>query len=147
MAVVHRLSSWANFLSYMAIPIACTVAAFPAAFGIFTLPNSYAAFDSYTVMLVWAHLWFWSCLSVSIGLVVKKARDTNLYIWFEYPGLLVMAISAFIYATALVLKNGIYPSYIAVGAFVGIGFRFLFRWIEIHLILMDTLRGVEVDKE
>lgn len=144
MKVVHKLSAWANFLSYMAIPVACTFTAFPAAFSIWDLPASFSAFNSLTLMIIWAQLWFWSCLFVSIGLVLKKTRDSNLYIWFEYPGLIVMSITAAVYAVALVLKNGILPSYIAMGAFAGIAFRFFFRWLEVHLLLMDTLRHIEV---
>lgn len=136
-----KLTRWASFMSYLAIPLTCSVFAFFGAFGIWPMPDSLVSIFPGDWEIVWAQMWFWSSTSVTIGLVLKQIRNTNLYIWFEYPGLIIFACSAIVYAGALLLRFDVTTSFLAISAFLGIGLRFMFRALELHLVLMNTLRS------
>lgn len=146
MSRVDRISTLANVASYLAIPLTCAIFAFAGAFGIFELPDSLlSVFHGFG--FVWAQFWFWGCIGVAAGVILKRVRKTNLYIWFEYPGLLVAGSFALVYAGALWLRFDITTSFLAISAFLGIGLRFLFRALEVHLLLMHTLKNDSVSKE
>ena len=136
---MNKVLSLINLLSYLAIPVSCAALSFGGAFGFWPISGSLTLiFGGLTVM--WMQLWFWSCTFVSIGILLKKIRNTNLYIWFEYPGLIIMSIFALVYAGALLLRFDIASSFLAISAFIGIGLRFFFRWLEVHLLLTEKLR-------
>ena len=143
----HKMAWWVNFLAYLAIPVTCALFAFPAAFGIWGLPESITGvFALWSV--IYAQAWFWSCSLIATGIILKNFRNTNLYIWFEYPGLILTAFMAFVYAGALIVSFGIdATAYLAISGFMGIGLRFLFRWLEVHLLLMDNLKDDKHDQE
>jgi hypothetical protein len=123
----------------LAIPLACAGFAIVGAFGLTVFPESLeGVFYGYSQL--WSVIWMLSCLSIAIGVILKRVRNTNLYIWFEYPGLIIAGIFALVYAGALFLLFGFGVAWLSIGAFVGIGLRFSFRWLEVHLLLMESLR-------
>lgn len=141
MSAVHKISTFANVCSYLAIPVSCAAFSVYGAFIIASYPESLSGvFFGYSVL--WTIVWVLALLAIATGVVLKRIRPTtNLYIWFEYPGLIIAGTFALVYAGAMFLLIGLGSSWLAVGAFIGIGGRFIFRWIEVHLLLMEYLRG------
>lgn len=141
MSAVHKVSSFANVCSYLAIPVSCAAFAVYGAAVIASYPESLSGVF-YDYSLLWTIVWILACISISVGVVLKRIRPTtNLYIWFEYPGLIIAGVFALVYAGAMLLLLGLGGSWLAVGAFVGIGGRFILRWIEVHLLLMVYIKS------
>lgn len=126
-------SQRAGIAANFALPVGLMIAFFLAGFSILPLPGSVLELFGENFALVWAQVFFWSSAMITVGLVTQIVRpQTNLYIWFEYPGFIMAAMFALVYAGALIIRFGFGPSIIPIAFAAVVGLRFLFRWFEIH---------------